>query len=153
MAPGAGRPSGAGVQALNPRGRIPGAARESCSWSGRSRRGAHVPPGCPEFAGGRDVRALMGCTAGGGFGSRGCSRWYPTFPRKPGRTPAPTPDSAVPQSCKDAECGRWVGAVDSASQPLPGRPCRSAAAGPPPPRYLLSEPDVVEGVGRGTRVQ
>lgn len=137
MGPGTGRPSGAGAQAPNPRGRISRAARESGSWSCPSRRGDHVPPGCPEFAGGSECAGAHGVNGGGGFGSRGCSRWYPTFLRTPGRTPAPTPDSAVPQSCQEAEGGRRLGGgqtLPPSPRPGPAVPqrCGGAPSSPVP---------------------
>lgn len=59
-------------------------------------------PSPGEFAGGRTVQVL----SAGDFGSRRCSHRDPTFLRTPGSTPAPTPRSAVRQSCKEAGGGR-----------------------------------------------
>lgn len=120
MGPGTGRPSGAGAQALNPRGRIPGAACESGSWSGRSRRSDHVPPGCPELEGGRHVRTLTGGTGTGQeLWIPGLHRWYPTFLSAPGEPPRGPQTLQFLKVAKRPNAGGGWGAADSPPSPLP----------------------------------
>lgn len=112
-----------------------------------------------EFVVGLSVRTFTP----GALGSWSCSRWNLTLLLTPFGSPAPTPESAVPQSCKEAGGRRERvrgGRGPSGASPCPAGPCRSAAAQPPPPRclrgrstaYLLSGPLAAEGGGRGIPV-
>ena len=103
-----------------------------------------VPASWPGV-GGSCVRAL---TAAGAWGSRGCRRWDSTFLRAPGSRAATTPESAVPQSCREAggEAGR--GARRAGSRPGPAAAQRRSRLRRPPPR---AAPQLTCGRGRWPR--
>lgn len=127
--------------------------------AGPGRRDQHVPPRYPGVC----SRSKCADAHGGGtFGSRGCSRWDPTFlgiPAAPRRRPQTL---RFLQVAKRLEAGgSWSGAGRlGRTAPCPGRAPLQRCGAAPLRRgrlqgcstpYLLSEPHVEKRVGRRTR--